>query len=359
MASSTAERSAVETPVPPRRKPLPPGVVIGILALVCLSCMLGALAVGRYMVPLNETVRILFSLLFDLRQTWYDAEYAAVMDVRLPRVLVSCIVGASLALTGATMQAVFQNPLASSQMLGVSAGASLGGVLAILLGLGSVMLVAGSFIGGVLALVIVLGIARLSPGAPLLVIVLAGLVVGAMFNAFVSFITYVADPYDTLPSIVFWLMGSLASTDMTKVLIALIPALLGGTVVMMLRWRLNILALGDEDARSLGGDPRWLRTLLLGVVALMTAGAVAVGGVIGWVGLVIPHLARMLVGSDNRSVVPASALLGAAYLTLIDTLSRTITDAELPIGILTAIIGAPFFVLLLIRNRKQLWGTHD
>ncbi|WP_027004470.1 FecCD family ABC transporter permease [Corynebacterium halotolerans] len=358
MTSSTAERtySAAE---PRRRRTLSPRLVIAVLALLCLGCMLAALAIGRYSVPVNEVLRILLSPLIDLEQTWYDSEYAAVMDIRLPRVLVSCIVGASLALTGATMQAAFQNPLASSQMLGVSAGASFGGVLAILFGLGSVTLVAGSFVGGVLALVIVLGISRLSPGAPLLVIVLAGLVVGAMFNAFVSFITYVADPYDTLPSIVFWLMGSLAASDMSTVLIALIPALAGGTVVMLLRWRLNILALGDEDARSLGGNPRWTRTLLLGVVSLMTAGAVAVAGVIGWVGLVIPHLARMLVGSDNHSVIPASALLGAAYLTLIDTLSRTVTDAELPIGILTAIIGAPFFVLLLVRNRKQLWGSHD
>lgn len=359
----TSSKVNPETPeitrVEPTHRRRHPGAAIIGLAVLLLVIAVGALTVGRYGVPLNETLRILLSSVINLEQTWYDSEWSAVIDVRLPRVLLACIVGASLALSGATMQAVFQNPLASPQMLGVSAGASFGGVLTILLGLGSLSLVAGCFLGGVLALAIVLSVARLAPGASLLVLVLAGTVVGAMFNAFVSFLTYVADPDGELPSIVFWLMGSLAGADPTKVWIAFVPAAIGAVAVMLLRWRMNILALGDEDAHSLGINPRGTRVLLLAVVALMVAGSVAVGGVIGWVGLVIPHLARMIVGQDNRWVIPGSALLGAAYLTLIDTLSRTISSAELPLGILTAVIGAPFFVVLLIRNRNTLWSSND
>lgn len=360
MSSSTVNPEAPEvTRAKPARRRRHPAMAIAGLSVLLLVIAVGALTVGRYGVPLNETLRILLSSVINLEQTWYDSEWSAVIDVRLPRVLLSCIVGASLAMSGATMQAVFQNPLASPQMLGVSAGASFGGVLTILLGLGSLSLVAGSFLGGVLALAIVLAVARLAPGASLLVLVLAGTVVGAMFNAFVSFLTYVADPDGELPSIVFWLMGSLAGADPTKVWIAFVPAAIGAVVVILLRWRMNILALGDEDAHSLGINPCGTRVLLLAVVALMVAGSVAVGGVIGWVGLVIPHLARMIVGQDNRWVIPGSALLGAAYLTLIDTLSRTISSAELPLGILTAVIGAPFFVVLLIRNRNTLWSSND
>ncbi|MEV5647291.1 iron ABC transporter permease [Nocardia sp. NPDC052254] len=330
--------------------------VPGFLVLLIVVAI-GALAVGRYTVPPNEIVRILAGQVLPIEHTWYPQEKTVVLDVRLPRVLLSILLGAGLALTGAVMQAVFRNPLASAQMLGVSSGASFGGVLILLAGFGGAALVGGAFLGGVAALVLVVVIARAVPGAPLLMIILGGTVVGAMFQAMVSFITYIADPYSELPSIVFWLMGSLATASYTKVLTAAVPILVAGVVVLALRWRLNILAMGDEDATALGLSPGRLRNLLLVCVALITAGSVSVAGVIGWVGLVVPHLVRMMIGTDNRMVLPVSALLGATYLTLIDTLSRTVTSAEIPIGILTAIIGAPFFVMLLIRNRTRLWGA--
>lgn len=327
-------------------------------ALLLIAVSVVALAVGRYTVPPNEVLRILLGQILPLRKTWFPQEYTVVVDVRLPRVLLAIIVGAGLALTGAVTQAVFRNPLASADILGVSSGASFGGALILMTGVGGATLVGGAFLGGVLALVIVLAIARAIPGGSLLMIILGGIVVGAMFNAMVSFITYTADPYSELPSIVFWLMGSLATASYAKVAIALVPIALSGVVVVALRWRLNILAMGDEDAASLGINPRRLRLVLLACVALMTAGAVAVSGVIGWVGLVVPHLVRMVVGTDNRVVLPASCLLGAGYLVLIDTLSRSVSSAELPLGILTALIGAPFFVLLLLRNRSTIWGAH-
>lgn len=360
MTSSSADPAAVAAPEAPaprrarfdRRLLAIPGFLV-LLTVVALA----ALAVGRYTVPPNEIVRILLSQVFPLDRTWYAQERTVVLDVRLPRVLLSILLGAGLALTGAVMQAVFRNPLASAQVLGVSSGASFGGVLILLAGFGGAALVGGAFLGGVLALVLVVAIARAVPGAPLLMIVLGGTVVGAMFQTMVSFITYIADPYSELPSIVFWLMGSLATATYTKAGTAAIPIVAAGLVVLALRWRLNILAMGDEDATALGLNPARLRNVLLLCVALITAGSVSVAGVIGWVGLVVPHLVRMMVGTDNRMVLPVSALLGAAYLTAIDTLSRTLSTAEIPIGILTAIIGAPFFVVLLIRNRSRLWGA--
>lgn len=356
-SSSVDQVAAPEKPAPPparfdRRTLAVPGLLVALIVVA-----IGALAIGRYAVPPNEIIRILLGQFLPIEQTWYPRESTVVLDVRLPRVLLSILLGAGLALTGAVMQAVFRNPLASAQVLGVSSGASLGGVLVLLTGVGGVALVGGAFLGGIAALVLVVTIARAVPGAPLLMIVLGGTVVGSMFQAMVSFITYIADPYSELPSIVFWLMGSLATASYTKVLTAAIPIVAAGLVVLALRWRLNILAMGDEDATALGLRPQRLRNLLLVCVALITAGSVSVAGVIGWVGLVVPHLVRMMVGTDNRVVLPASALLGAVYLTLIDTLSRTISTAEIPIGILTAIIGAPFFVLLLIRNRRRLWGS--
>ncbi|MEU5840392.1 iron ABC transporter permease [Rhodococcus sp. NPDC047139] len=362
MTSSLADSTARSVPEAPIS--VPPGprwgrnalIIGGFTALLVVVAVI-ALAVGRYFVPPNEIVRLLAGQVLPLRETWTQQESTVVLDVRLPRVLMSVLIGAGLALTGAVMQGVFRNPLASAQILGVSSGASFGGVLILLTGLGGIALVGGAFVGGVAALLLVLAIARAVPGAPLLMIILGGTVVGAMFQAMVSFITYIADPYSELPSIVFWLMGSLATAGYGKLAIAVVPIVVPAVIVLALRWRLNILAMGDEDAVALGLRPQRLRLLLLGCVAMITAAAVAVSGVIGWVGLVVPHLVRMMIGTDNRMVLPVSALLGAAYLTMIDTLSRVLSSAEIPIGILTAIIGAPFFVTLLIRNRTRLWGS--
>ncbi|BCN49603.1 iron ABC transporter permease [Prescottella equi] len=327
---------------------VPVVLTVGIVAVGLIS-----LSVGRYTVPVNEVARILINEVISLPRTWTDAESNVVLGVRLPRVLLGMLVGGGLALGGAALQAAFRNPLVSPQILGVSSGASFGGVLALMFGLGSTFLVGGAFLFGLAALGMVLLIGRSRSGGAILMIVLGGVVTSAFFSALVSFITYVADPYTTLPSIVFWLMGSLATADMAKVLVAAVPILAGSAVIIGLRWRINILSLGDDDAASLGVNPGRLRALLLTMVALMTAGAVAVSGVIGWVGLVVPHIARLWVGPDHRISMPTTFVLGAAYLTIIDTLSRTVSSGEIPLGILTAIIGAPVFVLLLRNSRRQ------
>ena len=327
-------------------------VVLSLAAAALVLALIASLSIGRFNVPFNEVARMLIGQVLDIRQTWTAQEEQVVLGSRLPRVLLAMIVGGGLALAGATLQAVFRNPLVSPQVIGVSSGASFGGVLALMLGLGTTWLIGLSFAMGALAIWIVIGIGRTRTGGSVLMIVLGGVVVSALFSALVSLVTTLADPYTTLPSIVFWLMGSLTAASMQKVAVALVPVAVGTAVILLLRWRINVLSLGDVEARSLGLRPQPLRVLLLAMVALMTAGAVAVSGVIGWVGLVVPHIARLIVGPDHRVLMPLSVLIGAGYLALIDTLSRSVSTTELPVGILTAVIGAPVFIWLLRTNRR-------
>jgi iron complex transport system permease protein len=189
----------------------------------------------------------------------------------------------------------------------------------------------------------------------MLMVVLGGVVTGSFFAALVSLVTYLADPYDTLPAIVFWLLGSVATATSAKLAAALVPVLAGTAVLLLLRWRINVLSLGDEDAAAVGMRPGPIRWVVLCAVTLIVAGAVAVSGIISWVGLVIPHLARMWVGPDHRVLLPTSFLVGAAFLVAIDTLARTLTAGEIPLGVLTALIGAPAFFVLLRHNRDRIW----
>ncbi|MEB4613593.1 FecCD family ABC transporter permease, partial [Leucobacter sp. M11] len=243
---ATAEASRND-PEPGARTPGSGPLVLGLLVLALIGTALFALSAGRFHVPAVEVARILGSLALPLEGSWTDQQATVVLDVRLPRLLLAMLVGAGLALSGAAMQAVFRNPLASAQVLGVSAGASFGGVLMILAGLGGAFLVGGAFLGGLTALALVLVIARVTPGSPLLMVILAGTVIGAMFNAFVSMLTYVADPNGELPSIVFWLMGSIATASYPKLLLAAVPIVAASGVILALRWRVNILSMGDDD----------------------------------------------------------------------------------------------------------------
>ncbi|MDQ0213134.1 FecCD family ABC transporter permease [Arthrobacter bambusae] len=343
----------------PRDQRREPAVVvpIGLAALFLVAAGLLALAVGRYSVPLGHVVEILASRLAPVPNEASGTEQNVVLLVRMPRILLAALVGGGLALGGAALQAVFRNPLVSPEIIGVSAGASFGGALALLLGLESALLVAGSFAFGLIALAILFLITSGRGGTPMLMVVLGGVVTGSFFSALVALVTYVADPDTTLPAIVFWLLGSVATATFTKVLVAVIPILGGAVVLLALRWRINVLSLGDDDAAALGVRPRPLRWVVLLAVALIVAGAVAVSGAVSWVGLVIPHLARMWVGPDHRVLLPVSFLLGAAYIVLVDTVARTATAGEIPLGVLTALIGAPVFFLLLRRNRERIWES--
>ncbi|WP_442543911.1 FecCD family ABC transporter permease [Arthrobacter sp. KN11-1C] len=332
-------------------------VPVGLAALFLVAAALVALAVGRYSVPLGHVVEILASRLAPFPNDANGTEQNVVLLVRMPRILLAALVGGGLALGGAALQAVFRNPLVSPEIIGVSAGASFGGALALLLGLESALLVTGSFAFGLIALATLFLITSGRGGTPMLMVVLGGVVTGSFFSALVALVTYVADPNTTLPAIVFWLLGSVATATYTKVLVAVIPILGGAVVLLALRWRINVLSLGDDDAAALGVRPRPLRWVVLLAVALIVAGAVAVSGAVSWVGLVIPHLARMWVGPDHRVLLPVSFLLGAAYVVLVDTVARTATAGEIPLGVLTALIGAPVFFVLLRRNRDRIWES--
>lgn len=344
------------TTIRPRRSSgglIPIVISSGVLIVVILV----ALAMGRFPVSVTHVIQTLASRVSPVAPPSSDVEQTVVTLVRLPRILLALLVGGGLGIAGAALQAIFRNPLVSPEIIGVSSGASFGGALALLLGWGSVALVGGAFAFGLAAIVILLVLTMGRAGAPMLMVVLGGVIVGSFFAALVSLVTYVANPYTTLPAIVFWLLGSVATATYSKLLIAVIPILAGAIVLGLLRWRINVLSLGDEDAASLGLHPSTLRWLILVASALIVAGAVAVSGVIGWVGLVIPHLARMWVGPDHRVLLPVSFLLGGIYLIVIDTLARTMTASEIPLGVLTALIGAPVFFVLLRRNRDRIWDS--
>ena len=336
-----------------------PAVVVPVALTACFLAAVTvlALAVGRYSVPLDHVVQILTAQIAPFPVQASGTEQNVVLLVRLPRVLLALLVGGGLAIGGAALQAIFRNPLVSPEIIGVSAGASFGGALALLLGLGPLLLVGGSFVCGLLALGMLFLITSGRAGTPMLMIVLGGVVTGSFFSALVALVTYIADPNTTLPAIVFWLLGSVSTATFAKVAVALIPVLGGAAVLVALRWRINVLSLGDEDAAALGVRPRPLRWVVLVAVALIVAGAVAVSGAVSWVGLVIPHLARMWVGPDHRVLLPVSFLLGGAYIVLVDTIARTATAGEIPLGVLTALIGAPVFFLLLRRNREKVWDS--
>lgn len=343
------------------RKKLLNGSVIAVLSVGLVVASVVAIGVGKLSIPPLTVVNILahdlgeaLGLVSDSgAQAWTDGERSAVTLIRAPRVLMAMIVGGALAVSGAALQAVFRNPLVSPDVIGVSSGSAFGGVLAILLGAGTGVLLTGSFVAGLLAALGVMVIGKIRTMNPILTIVLGGIVVSAFFNALVSLITYVADPYTTLPNITFWLMGSFTAASWVKLAMVAVPVAIGSTVVFALRWRINLLTMGDEDAMAMGVNPERIRIVLITSVSLLTAATVAVAGVVGWVGLVVPHLVRLVVGSDNRIVLPASFLLGALYLLGVDTLARSLGEAEIPVGILTALIGAPVFIGMLIQKSRR------
>lgn len=330
---------------------------------VLLVLFLVSLTLGRYRVPILDVLRILIYRIWrsvgldrvlPMTVTWTDAMEKAVLDVRLPRVLMAMLVGCSLSAAGATFQGVFRNPMASPDVLGASNGAAFGAALAILLGCSSKFITVFAFIGAIITVVLVFLIAQRAPGQRTVNLILAGIMIGSLFSAGTSYLKLVADPSNQLPAITYWLLGSLSGTRLSMLLPAAIPMGVGLVPLLLLRWRLNLLSLGDSEARALGVNTDLLRAALILCATLITAAAISVSGMIGWVGLVIPHLSRKLIGSDNRGLLPCSMLTGGAFLLLVDDVSRNLLATEIPIGILTAVIGAPFFIYLLLRKEKTL-----
>jgi iron complex transport system permease protein len=325
--------------------------VPGGLALLLAALMLGAALVGAYPLSLGDVLAAVGRRLSGAPPL--GQVDTVLFEVRLPRVLAAVVVGAAIAAAGAAYQTLFRNPLVSPDILGVSTGAGLGAVFGIFLSLPVAGIQLAAFAMGLATVGLVYAIASLvRERDPILVLVLAGVVVGSLAGAAISLLKILADPYDQLPAIVFWLLGSLSAIRKGEVWAAVPLVLLGLGPLVLLRWRINVLSLGDEEAKALGVEAGRLRMLVIAAATLMTASVVAISGVIGWVGLVIPHIARMAVGPSFDRLLPTAMLLGASYLLLVDTLARTMARIEVPIGILTAIIGAPFFLWLLARGRE-------
>ncbi len=326
-----------------------------ILILLPIILLIVSLCLGRYSVSPSVAFSIVLSRIFPIKATWESIQELIILKVRLPRIIIASIVGAGLSVSGTAYQAIFGNPLVSPHVLGVSAGAGFGAALGILLSANMFVVQMMALAFGILAVIITYAISKQKKGSALFMLVLSGVITGAFFTALISLIKYVADPDDKLPEIVYWLMGSLNGVS-TKDLIFGIPLIIIGIVIIVvLRWKINILSLSEEEAKSLGIDVNKYRLIIIIVTTIITATSVSLCGIVGWIGLIIPHVGRMIVGNDHKILIPATIFLGAFYMLLIDNVARIATAAEIPLSILTAVIGAPFFAYLL-RKTGGRWS---
>jgi iron complex transport system permease protein len=328
-----------------------PGLMIAFGVLI--AGLLLAFTVGRYPVGLSDLFSVLASKLSGQASAVPAAVDNVIWQVRGPRVLAAALVGAALAVAGTAFQGLFRNPLVSPDILGASSGAAFGAVLGIYFSLGIFAIQAFAFVGGLIAVAAVYLVgSAVRARDPILVLVLTGVVVGALLGAGVGLVKYLADPYNQLPAMTFWLLGSLAATSVPDLVPLFGPVTIGTLVLVALRWRLNVMSLPDEEARALGVPTGPLRVVIVAAATLVTSASVATAGIIGWAGLVVPHIARSLVGPDFGKLIPTAALLGGGFLLVIDTLARTMAAIEIPLGILTAVVGTPFFIWLLTSVSK-------
>lgn len=325
-----------------------------ILSVFFVIVFFVSFALGRYSVNVFTSIKILLSKIFPITQTWSASEEVVILKIRLPRIIAAVFIGAALAVSGLVYQGLFQNPMVSPDILGSSSGAGFAAALAILLRLNNFGITMFSFLGGIIAVSIVLLIASRVKGIKLLSLVLSGIMVSSLSNSLISLVKLVADTDNALPQITYFLMGSLSSIKSNDLLF-LIPIIIISLVpLILIRWQLNVMTQGEEEAESLGINTKKIKYITIICSTLMSAATVAVAGQIGWVGLVIPHLVRMCIGCDYRKTIFASALMGATFLLLVDTISRNISAMEIPLGILTSFIGTPFFLYLIIREGRKV-----
>ena len=335
------------------RKKLPPGVILGILGGVLLLVILFSFPLGRYPVSVPQLVQQLMSGLFGTPAPADENLARVIYRIRLPRILLAVLAGGSLSAAGAAYQGVFQNPMASPDLLGASSGASFGAALGIILGLPSGGVTGLAFFMSLLTVLAAWLVSRASKGSRVMTLVLSGMMVSSLFTAGTSYLKLVADPEDQLQEITYWLMGSLSGADWGDFRTAILPAAIGITILLLLRWRLGVLTLGDEEAEALGVKPERMRAAAVLAATLLTAAAIASCGTIGWVGLIIPHLAGRLTGQSYRYRLTGSILLGGAFLLAADNIARSALPVEIPIGILTAFAGAPFFLWLMVKGGRK------
>jgi len=325
-----------------------------ILILLPIICLILSLFLGRYSIAPGTLFKVLLSkvcFFLPIEKTWSNTVEVVLFRIRFPRAVMALLVGSGLSISGASFQGMFHNPLVSPYLLGVSSGAGFGAAVALMMNLPAVGIQGMAICFGIIAVLITYTISRVSKTTPILMLVLSGVVVSSLFMALISLVKYTADPYDKLPAIVFWLMGSLGSSKFEDVLITVPIMGLGMATLLLLRWRINLLSMGEREARAMGVNAELMKKIIIVASTFISAAAVSVCGIVGWVGLVIPHICRMWVGPDHRLLLPATISIGSAYLLLIDDLARTAVQAEIPLGVLTAIIGAPFFAFLLRRSQ--------
>ena len=326
------------------------------LGAAFLAAFFGSFLLGRYGVSLHTLLKILSadalrSLSFGRIvpvPTWTETEASVVLNIRLPRIVVAALVGAALSAAGAAFQGMFRNPMVSPDLLGASTGAGFGASLAILLSLGYFGISLTAFCFGMGAVLLACLVSRYSRLSSTLSMVLAGVMISSLFSSCTSFVKLVADTEEQLPAITYWLMGSLRDVKRGDMLFALIPIAVGLAPLLLLRWRINLLTISEAEARSLGVNTRRLRTVVILCATLVTSASVAVSGMIGWVGLVIPHFCRMMFGQDYRRILPASVLMGSTFLMVVDDIARVVSTSEIPLGILTSFVGAPVFIYLIL-----------
>jgi iron complex transport system permease protein len=330
-----------------------------LLGLSVLLAMLASLCIGAYPIPFSRAAKLLLYLAVPSHISgnapWDLKEITVMKIIRPPRVLLATLVGMGLGMAGTALQGMMRNPLVSPDLVGVTSGAAFGGVIAITFKLPTSGTIALAFCGGLLAMICTFSLAKLAHGGNSMVLILSGVFIGAFFLALLGLVEFVA-PDGNIFAFTRWLIGSFVGADWQKVAMSAVPTLFCGAILMSLRWRLNLLSLGDLDAKSLGINVGILRWVIVALVSLIVASQVAVSGIIGWIGLVVPHCARMLVGPDHRRLLPASALLGGLFVLGLDDLTRSIVRAEIPVGVLTAVIGTPVVCFLLWKSQGKGWG---
>lgn len=336
------------------KPPQPINFKMIVLAIMPVAAFIISFTVGRYGISITEILNIFLSKILGLEAFWSGAVETVIFKVRIPRILAAMFVGAALSISGASYQGLFKNPMVSPDILGASAGAGFGAAVGILMNFGFVGIQILSFMFGLGAVALTYLVSNMigRGNNAILVLVLTGMVVSTLFSSFISMTKYLADPYSKLPAITFWLMGGLSSVSMNDVKIIFIPILLGTVPLVLLRWKLNVLSFGEEEAKALGVDTSRIRLIIIVCSTLLTAASVSICGMIGWIGLIIPHLARMLVGPNYKDLLPASILVGSTFLLLVDDVARSAFPLEIPLGILTSIIGAPFFIYLLLKGKR-------
>jgi len=327
-------------------------ITLGIFLILLVS--FASLFVGRYQIPFNQGFQIIWYKILGIQS--HDMAARVIWDIRLPRVLMSILVGGGLAASGTALQGIFQNRLVSPDILGVSNGAGFGAALAMILGSRLALGVAPmAFAGGIISVLLTYSISKIKKDQSALALVLSGIIVASFFSALISFIKLVADTESVLPSITYWLMGSFASSNFEKVAFASVFIIAGLIVLFMMRWKINILSMGDDEAYTLGINPKQNRMVIIIACTLITAASVTVAGIIGWIGMIMPNICREYVSANNKYLLPASLVIGGLFMVCIDLIARCATAAEIPIGILTAIVGAPIFVLVFFKKE----GVHN